>query len=66
MTLDALKIEIEKLARSDRAALAEWIQLQEDQTWDEQIRQDHRAGKLDALIGRAEKEFDDGTIREAP
>ena len=65
MTLDALKTEIGKLAPAERSALSQWLQLQEDQAWDEQIRSDYRAGKLDELVRRAEKEFDDGTIREA-
>ena len=39
---------------------------QQEQAWDEQIRDDYQAGKLNKLINRADKEFDDGTIREAP
>ena len=66
MTLDALKSEIEKLSRQQRSALAEWLAEQEEQEWDEQIRDDYRSGKLDDLIKRAENEFNKGTIREAP
>jgi hypothetical protein len=66
MTLQSIKAAIEKLPRPDRAALTAWLADQEEQEWDEQIRADHRAGKLNALIDRAEKEFDEGTIREAP
>ena len=66
MTLDALKSEIEKLSRQQRSALAAWLAEQEEQEWDEQIRDDYRSGKLDDLIKRAENEFNKGTIREAP
>ena len=54
------------LRPQERAALVAWLWREEDEAWDEQIRSDHRAGKLDKLVERAEKEFDDGTIREAP
>jgi hypothetical protein len=66
MTLEALKSEITKLPREQRAALVRWLEEQDEQAWDQQIRDDYRAGKLNELIERAEKEFDDGTIREAP
>jgi hypothetical protein len=66
MTLDTLKIEIEKLSRADRVALVTWLAEQDEAAWDEQIRVDHRSGKLDHLIRKAEREMDDGTIREAP
>ena len=66
MTLDALKTEIEKLSPEERSALVEWLWREEDEAWDRQIRADHRAGKLDELIRRAHKEFDEGTVREAP
>lgn len=66
MTLEVIKAEIEKLTAAERATLAAWLQAQEDQAWDEQITADYRAGKLGDLIRQAEKEFDDGTIREAP
>ena len=66
MTLDTLKAEIEKLSPPERSTLALWLANREEEAWDEQIRADHRAGKLDTLVRRAEKEFDEGTIREAP
>lgn len=66
MTLESLKSEIEKLDPRERTALIAWLQEQEDAQWDEKIASDYEAGKLDELIGRAEKEFKDGTIREAP
>jgi hypothetical protein len=66
MTLQTIKAEIEKLTAEDRAALTAWLQAQEEAAWDEQIVADYRAGKLDELIRRAEKEVEDGTIREAP
>jgi hypothetical protein len=66
MTLDTLKSEIGKLSRQERCALMQWLENEEEQAWDEQIRADHKAGKLGTLIDRAENEFDDGSIREAP
>ena len=66
MTVEAIKSEIEKLSPPERLTLAAWLAEREDEAWDEQIRGDHRAGKLDALIRRAEQELDEGTIREAP
>ena len=66
MTVDALKAEIEKLPAGERSALVQWLSDREEVEWDEQIRADHRAGKLDELIGRARRELADGSIREAP
>jgi hypothetical protein len=66
MTLDTLKIEIEKLSPADRAQLATWLSEQQDAAWDQQIRGDFRTGKLDRLIKQAQREMNDGTIREAP
>jgi hypothetical protein len=66
MTLDALKSEIGKLSPQERAALADWLDEAGEKAWDDQIRKDFRGGKLDELIRRAEKEFDDGEIGDAP
>jgi len=66
MTVEALKAEIEKLPPGERSALVRWLSDREEAEWDEQIRADHRAGKLDELIGRARREHSDGSIREAP
>ena len=66
MTLDTLKTEIGKLSRQERTALMQWLESEEERAWDEQIRADHQRGKLDKLINRAQREFDDGSIRELP
>jgi hypothetical protein len=66
MTLDHLKSEIGKLPPHERVALTAWLVEQDEQAWDEQIASDARAGKLDALIRRADREHADGTLREAP
>jgi hypothetical protein len=66
MTLDALKAEIGRLNPKDRESLAQWLEAQESAAWEQQIAADYRAGKLDHLIHGAKKEFDEGTVREAP
>jgi len=66
MTLEAIKAEIEKLPREQRRVLAAWVADQDDAVWDEQIKADFDSGKFQSLIQRAQKEFDDGSIREAP
>jgi hypothetical protein len=66
MTLDTLKAEIRRLSPQERDALAQWLDAQDSDAWDQQIAADYRAGKLDDLIRRAKHEYDDGKIREAP
>ena len=51
--LEELEIEIGKLAPEDFARLREWFLERDWADWDEQIKRDSQAGKLDQLINRA-------------
>jgi hypothetical protein len=44
--------------------LRNWVLDQDWQVWDEQIKRDLSAGKLDALIAEADEDYRSGRSRE--
>ena len=59
-----LEARIRRLPREKFAQLREWFLELDQQRWDEQIKQDYKAGKFDKLIAKARKEFAQGNARE--
>ncbi len=55
-TLAEIKAAIDKLSLQERCELAAWLHPFEDDAWDEQMKRDAAAGKLDALHREAEAE----------
>ena len=56
--------EIKKLSRSEFAELRDWILERDWASWDAQVEQDARAGKLDELIGESQEDYQAGRSRE--
>lgn len=65
-SVDAIKMEIQRLPRRQRRQLASWLLQREEEEWDRQIAADFDAGKLDPLIRRAQREAHQGRARELP
>jgi len=74
MTLTEIKQEIPLLTLSERLRLIRWLAADTDveieeakaETWDEQIREDMKAGRLDFLFEEADTEYARGETEEWP
>jgi hypothetical protein len=66
MSLTQLKEAITKLSFAERAELNRLLYGWEDDAWDRQMAGDVEAGRLDALIQRAEADLAAGRSRELP
>jgi hypothetical protein len=62
--VEELEARIIKLPRHDLARLRDWFLQLDDQTWDQQIASDVRAGKFQGLIDKARQELAEGKARE--
>jgi len=60
MNIKEIESAIAQLPPSDLAELAQWFAEFHARAWDEQLEQDLKAGRLDALIEQAEQEFEQG------
>jgi hypothetical protein len=60
MSVEEIESAIAQLPDSEIARLAEWFQEFQARAWDAQIERDMGAGRLDALIEQAEREFESG------
>ena len=65
-TVEEIKSAIEKLSISERAQLERWLHGWTDDPWDEQIKVDAAAGRLDGLLAEVDKATDSGELRELP
>lgn len=63
-TVEEITAAIEQLPASDVARVRAWLVEYAERLWDEQIEQDERTGRLDALIDRALEEH--GAERTRP
>jgi predicted Ser/Thr protein kinase len=66
MSVAEIEAAIKTLPKEELARFNQWYQEYLDEHWDEQIRQDVRAGKLDFLTEEAQRERDAGTLRPFP
>lgn len=58
--LDQIEQQIRDLSASEFAELREWVLERDWVAWDEQIKSDAAAGKLEHLVSEAQAEFDCG------
>ena len=60
--MDVKEIEsaIAQLPPSELAEVAKWFEEFQARVWDEQLEQDVKAGRLDALMKQAEQDFEQG------
>ncbi len=63
MTVAEIESAIEKLPNNEFEKLARWFEDFQAQIWDKQIEQDLQNGKLQNLIGEAEKDFAEGNYQ---
>ena len=66
VSLPEIKTAIEKLSFEERAELAAWLHGWNDDEWDEQMKRDIAAGKLDDFLREVEDDFKTGRLRDMP
>lgn len=66
VSLSEIKSAIEKLSFEQRAELAAWLHGWKDDEWDEQMKRDIAAGKLDSVLHEVEEDIKVGRVREMP
>jgi hypothetical protein len=62
--VEQIEQEIEQLSRSEFALLRDWILERDWASWDAQVNQDVRAGKLDELGSESQEDYRAGRMRE--
>ena len=60
MDIKEIESAIAQLPPSELAELAKWFEEFQAQVWDEQLEQDVKSGRLDALLTQAEQDFEQG------
>ena len=66
MSLSEIEAAIRTLPKEELARFDQWYQTFLEGQWDEQIRHDVRAGKLDFLLEEVRREREAGTLRPFP
>jgi hypothetical protein len=66
MSVGEIEAAIKSLAKEELAQFDQWYREFLEEAWDEQIRQDARAGKLDFLLEEAQREREAGTLKRFP
>jgi hypothetical protein len=61
-----IEAAITNLAPDEYQRLAEWFHAREQARWEEQMDRDSIGGKLDFLFREADKESDQGLVRDWP
>jgi hypothetical protein len=66
MSLAEIKTAIEQLSFEERAELAAWLHGWKDDEWDEQMKRDIAAGKLDNVVREVEDDIKADCLRDMP
>ena len=66
MSLAEIKAAIQQLSFEQRAELAAWLHGWNDDEWDEQMKRDIAAGKLDAVLREVDDDIKAGRLRDMP
>jgi hypothetical protein len=66
VSVDQIKTAIEQLSFEERAELAAWLHGWKDDEWDEQMKRDVAAGKLDHILREVDEDIREGKLREMP
>jgi hypothetical protein len=64
--VDEIEAAITDLRPEEYLRLVEWFREREQARWDEQMDRDAASGKLDFLVREAERESEQGILREWP
>lgn len=65
-TLQEIKEAIPKLTQEERAEVARFLHRWEEDDWDEQMRGDIAAGKLNTLLSEVDKNVAEGKLLDPP
>ena len=65
-TVAEIKAAISQLTLEERAEVARSLSEWEDDAWDEQMKQDLAAGKLDNLLKKVDADIEAGKLRDLP
>ncbi len=66
MSVAEIEAAIRTLPKEELVRFNEWYQEFFEEQWDEQMRRDAQAGKLDFLLEEARKEREAGTLKRFP
>jgi hypothetical protein len=66
VSVDQIKTAIEQLSFEERAELAAWLHGWKDDEWDEQMKRDVAAGKLDHILREVDEDIRAEKLREMP
>ena len=66
VSLAEIKSAIEQLPFEQRAELAAWLHGWRDDEWDEQMKRDIAAGRLDNVLHEVEDDIKAGRLRDMP
>jgi len=66
VSVDQIKTAIEQLSFEERAELAAWLHGWKEDEWDEQMKRDVAAGKLDRILRDVDEDIRAGKLREMP
>jgi len=65
-TVAEIKAAIPLLTLEERAEVARCLNQWQDDEWDEQMKRDISAGKLDALLSKVDADIAEGKLRDLP
>ncbi|MBI4557353.1 MAG: hypothetical protein HY706_07215 [Candidatus Hydrogenedentes bacterium] len=60
MSVKEIETAITRLSTTDLAELVAWLENYHAETWDKQIEEDLDSGRLDTLLAKVDKEYEDG------
>jgi len=66
MTVQQVKDAIQLLSLEERAEVAASLHEWKDDAWDEQMKRDVAAGKLDKLLEEVDADITNGKLRDMP
>jgi hypothetical protein len=66
MSVVEIEAAIKSLSKEEQAQFEQWYREFSESQWDEQIRQDVRAGKLNFLLDEAREQREAGTLKPFP
>lgn len=66
MTVQEIKAAIPSLTLEERAEIARCLHRWEDDAWDEQMKRDLAAGKLDKVLSKVDADIAAGNLSDPP
>src|SRR5438093_11378451 len=66
VSIDQIKEAIGQLSFEERVELAAWLHGWKDDEWDEEMKRDIAAGKLDPVLREVDEDIQAGRLRDMP